>query len=119
MVKKMMMVGNLMRRRVVSWQQKALGQRIPFSTMTQNTYKDDHDCQILMSPSLVSLDLPDLWPPDSTDFQFQSAKSHCEFASHLSFHFLIFICFHFQIMENLQILLRFNSVRFSHRSKFE
>lgn len=74
-MKTMTMIGNLTRRTLVSWQKKALGQRIPLTTMTQNTLKDDHGCQILMSPSLVSLDLPDVWPPNSTDFRFRLAKT--------------------------------------------
>ncbi|PON33315.1 Tetrahydrofolate dehydrogenase/cyclohydrolase [Parasponia andersonii] len=64
-----MMVGSLMRRMVVPCRKKApLRHRISFTTTTH----DSHASQILMSPSLVSLDLPDVWAPNSSHFQVPS-----------------------------------------------
>ncbi|KAF4354448.1 hypothetical protein F8388_018408 [Cannabis sativa] len=76
-----MMVGYFMRRMTVSmsWQSKALRRRSSFTTMTHNSILKDssHDCQILMSPTLVSLDSPDIWAPNNhhTHYQFSSNRN--------------------------------------------
>uniref|UniRef100_A0A803PKX3 Methenyltetrahydrofolate cyclohydrolase n=1 Tax=Cannabis sativa TaxID=3483 RepID=A0A803PKX3_CANSA len=76
-----MMVGYFMRRITVSmsWQNKALRQRSSFTTMTHNSILKDssHGCQILMSPTLVSLDSPDIWAPNNhhTHYQFSSNRN--------------------------------------------
>ncbi|XP_062167581.1 bifunctional protein FolD 1, mitochondrial isoform X2 [Alnus glutinosa] len=64
----MALARSMMRRAVVAWQKEA-GNRIPSTTRAVNTAMNDN-CPILISPSLVSLDLAEIWPTNSTTHDF-------------------------------------------------
>ncbi|XP_059463327.1 bifunctional protein FolD 1, mitochondrial isoform X3 [Corylus avellana] len=64
----MALTRSMMRRAAVAWQ-KGAGNRIPTTTRAVNTAVNDNR-PILISPSLVSLDLPEIWPTNSTTHDF-------------------------------------------------
>ncbi|KAK1563748.1 hypothetical protein Q3G72_032172 [Acer saccharum] len=62
-----MMARNTMRRVAISWQ-NGLITSIASATKSLHTTKDNHSCKIIMSPPLVSLDLPDIWSSNSNQY---------------------------------------------------
>ncbi|KAL5805419.1 hypothetical protein ACOSQ4_028152 [Xanthoceras sorbifolium] len=63
----MSMARNTMRRVAISWQ-NGLITSIPSATRSFLTTKDNNSCKIIMSPPLVSLDLPDIWTYNSNQY---------------------------------------------------
>ncbi|KAG2686274.1 hypothetical protein I3843_10G159700 [Carya illinoinensis] len=66
-----MMLARTMMRRVAAACKKGVRNGTPSTTRTINTQMDD-SYPILISPSLVSLDLPDIWPTNSSPNEFRS-----------------------------------------------
>lgn len=67
--------------------QRCLRKKLPLKMRFFHTSEEGAWSQILMSPPLVSLDLPDIWTPDSSRFSASSIHKSCKylFTPHQSF----------------------------------
>ncbi|KAK9290912.1 hypothetical protein L1049_009091 [Liquidambar formosana] len=67
---------SMMQRMVVVWQ-KGLNNNMTCRSQSRalNTLKDNYSCQILKSPPLASLDLPDVWTHSSTHYDPPSTQN--------------------------------------------
>lgn len=63
----MMMMKRITQSMTVMWQ-KGLKKSMPSTSRAVNTLKHNHCYQIRKSPPLVSLDFPDIWTPNSLDY---------------------------------------------------
>lgn len=64
----------------LAWQKKRVGgMRMPSAAARAVHALKDENCPILISPSLVSLDLPDIWASNPTPHDFSSAHKCCKY----------------------------------------
>ncbi|XP_021297907.1 bifunctional protein FolD 1, mitochondrial [Herrania umbratica] len=63
-----MMVRSVNRKMAIGWAKESKGCLSSTMTRASNTWKDNQSSQILLSPPLVTLDLPDIWAAKSTHY---------------------------------------------------
>ncbi|EOY03158.1 hypothetical protein QUC31_017819 [Theobroma cacao] len=63
-----MMVRSVNGKMAIGWAKESKGCLSSTMTRASNTWKDNQSSQILLSPPLVTLDLPDIWAANSTHY---------------------------------------------------